>query len=61
MDLDNRYRFALAAALVILEFLADSPDAPKHEMLSTIVYSILNAMDRYEEEREGRRVEFSVN
>lgn len=61
MDLNYRYHCALAAALVILEFLDATPGAPQYERLSKLVFSILHAMDRYEEAKEGRRVEFSAN
>lgn len=58
---DQRYECALAAALVILEFLDDSPGAPKHELLAQTIFSILHAMDHYDHVRMGRIVAFSVN
>lgn len=61
MDPDYRYDCALSAGLVILERLTISPDLPKHELLGVIIFSILHAMDRYEEERSDRRAGFSAN
>jgi hypothetical protein len=61
MDHDHRYECALAAALVILEHFEKSPGGPKHERLAFTVFSILHAMDRYEEERKSLLGEFSLN
>ncbi|MHC5540893.1 hypothetical protein ACYOEI_21940 [Singulisphaera rosea] len=63
MDPDSRYEHALAAALVILDQFDRSPGEPKHQRLAQTLFSILHAMDRYEEEKErrDRRVGFSTN
>jgi hypothetical protein len=61
MDLNYRYHCALGAALVIIEFLDSTPGAPQYERLSKLVFSILHAMDRYEEAKEVPRVEVSAN
>ena len=62
MHPDHRYECALAAALVIIEFFDANPGEPKHERLAKTIFSILHAMDRYEEERSDRRgIEFSPN
>jgi hypothetical protein len=61
MNEDYRYECALAAALVILEFLDGTPGAPKHEALAKTIFSILHAMDRYDEAKGDRHVGFSVN
>jgi hypothetical protein len=62
VDHDHRYECSLAAALVIIDFFQSNPGIPKHELLATVIFAILHAMDRYEEERSDRRaVEFSAN
>jgi uncharacterized protein (UPF0147 family) len=61
MHQDQRYEYALSAALVILDEIDRMPDMPKHNRLSLAVFSILHAMDCYEAERSGRGVEFSAN
>jgi hypothetical protein len=61
MKQDLRYECALSAALVILELLEKSPNEPKHQRLAHTVFSILHAMDRYEEEKGALRAGFSVN
>ena len=61
MSPDVRYECALAAALVILEELDASPDEAKHRRLALTVFSILHAMDRYEEERSKPVGQFSLN
>jgi hypothetical protein len=61
MDHDFRYECALAAALVIMDFFDTAPGAPKHELLATAIFSILHAMDRYDEQRSERHVRFSTN
>ncbi len=48
---DLRYDHALAAALLCIETFDTSPGAAKHELLSTIVFVILEAMTRYEAEK----------
>lgn len=58
---DFRYECALAAALVILDFLESAPGVPKHELLAKTIFSILHAMDRCDEERGIRHVGFSAN
>ena len=45
-----RYDHALAAALLILETFDTSPGAPKHELLSLVVFIVLEAMKAYEAE-----------
>lgn len=62
MHHDHRYECCLAAALVIIDYFQTNPGAPKHEVLAAVVFSIIHAMDRYEEERSDRRGDgFSVN
>ncbi|WP_422927525.1 hypothetical protein [Singulisphaera sp. PoT] len=61
MNEDFRYDCVLAAALAIMDFLDASPHAPKHELLSTIIFSMLHAMDRYEAGKEAISVGFSAN
>lgn len=61
MDPDFRYDCALAAALVICEMFDRSPGDPKHQLLANTIFSILHAMDRYEEARRDRHAGFSVN
>jgi hypothetical protein len=61
MNEDYRYECALAAALVILDFLDGATGAPKHELLTKTTLSILHAMDRYNEAKGDRHVGFSVN
>jgi uncharacterized protein (UPF0147 family) len=60
---DSRYEAALATALAILHKLAARPDMPRHERLACVTYSILEAMNRVDEQRPGRRpcLEPSVN
>jgi hypothetical protein len=58
---DQRYEHALSAALVILGEIDKRPDMAKHNRLALVVFSILHAMERWEEERGERHVEFSVN
>jgi hypothetical protein len=60
MEQDKRYEFALSAALVILGEIDQKPDLEKHNRLALAVFSILHAMDRWEEERKPT-IEFSVN
>ena len=61
MDQDQRYECALSAALVILGEIDDMPGMAKHKRLALVVFSILHAMDRSEEERGGLHVGFSLN
>jgi hypothetical protein len=61
MEPDYRYDCALAAALVICELFDSSPGQPKHELLAKAIFSILHAMDRYEEEKRDGRGRFSLN
>jgi hypothetical protein len=61
METDLRYDCALAAALVICELFASSKDQPKHELLANTIFSILHAMERYEEMKGGMHERFSVN
>jgi uncharacterized protein (UPF0147 family) len=60
---DSRYEAALTTALAILDELTRKPRMPRHERLACVTYSILEAMDRVEEQRPGRRIgpEPSVN
>jgi hypothetical protein len=60
---DSRYEAALAAALAIIHKLTSKPGMPRHERLACVAYSILEAMDRVEEQRPARRAgpEPSVN
>jgi hypothetical protein len=58
---DQRYEHALSAALVILGEIDKRPDMAKHNRLALVVFSILHAMERWEEERGERHVGFSVN
>lgn len=56
-----RYDCALAAALLILELYDSSPGAPKHQLLSTTVFTVLEAMKRYESEKHSHVHGFSAN
>jgi hypothetical protein len=58
---DQRYEHALSAALVILEEMDKQPGMPKHNQLALVVFSILHAMDCWEEERSRSHVGFSIN
>jgi hypothetical protein len=58
---DQRYECALSAALVILGEIDAKPDMPRHNRLAIIVFSILHAMDCWEQERAEPHIEFSVN
>ena len=58
---DRRYEHALSAALVILNEIDKVPNMAKHNRLALAVFSILHAMDRLEEERKNKHVEFSLN
>jgi hypothetical protein len=48
LELDFRYDCALAAAQLICHLFARSPSEPPHALLAKTVYSILEAMERYE-------------
>jgi hypothetical protein len=61
MDQDRRYEHALSAALVILNEIDRQPDLAKHNRLALMVFSILHAMDCWEEERGEKPVGFSLN
>jgi hypothetical protein len=61
MKEDLRYDCALAAALVICELFDSSQGQPKHELLANTIFSILHAMERYEEAKAGQHGRFSVN
>jgi hypothetical protein len=58
---DNRYELALSAALVILRELDQNPDMAEHQRLALAVFSILHALDRWEEERKEPHAGFSLN
>jgi hypothetical protein len=59
--MDDKYDYALAAALVILEQIDERPDRPKHERLAMAIFSILHGMERYEEGRVRRTGFISIN
>ena len=61
MRQDQRYELALSAALVILDEIDKKPELTKHNRLALAVFSILHAMDRWEEEKRKSHVGFSVN
>jgi hypothetical protein len=61
MSQDQRYEHALSAALVILGEIDNKPDMAKHNRLALAVFSILHAMNQWEEEKEARRGGFSIN
>ena len=61
MHRDQRYEHALSAALVILNEIDRLPDMGKPTRLALAVFSILHAMNQWEEEKEERRVGFSAN
>lgn len=61
MSQDQRYEHALSAALVILDEIDKQPHLAKHNRLALAVFSILHAMNQWEEEKEERRVGFSLN
>jgi hypothetical protein len=58
---DRRYEHALSAALVILNEIDRTPDMEKRNRLALAVFSILHAMDSWEEERRESYAQFSVN
>jgi hypothetical protein len=58
---DERYKLALSAALVILGEIDSKPDMAKHNRLALVVFSILHALDRWEEERKEPHGGFSLN
>jgi hypothetical protein len=58
---DQRYEHALAAALVILGEMEKLPDMAKHTRLALVVFSILHAMDQWEQERSELHAGFSAN
>ena len=57
---DLRYDHALAAALLCLETIEESPGAAKPQLLGCLVFIILEAMGRYEEEA-AKPIEPSAN
>ena len=61
MKEDQRYEHALSAALVILGEFDKKPDMTKLNRLALVVFSILHAMDGWEEEKGEIHAEFSVN
>lgn len=61
MSTDRRYDIALAAALVILSEIDKQPEMAKPQCLSLMVFSILHAIDCWEEEKGEIIVESSVN
>ena len=63
MHRDQKYQHALSAALVILDEIDKMPDMAKHTRLSLAVFSILHAMNQWEEEqsREKPHAGFSLN
>jgi uncharacterized protein (UPF0147 family) len=61
MEQDQRYEYALSAALVILGEIDKCPDMPKHNLLALLIFSIISALESWEEERSALRVGFSAN
>lgn len=61
MHQDQRYDVALTAALVILSEMDRLPDMSKPTRLALVVFSILHAMNQWEEERGKPHAEFSIN
>lgn len=61
MTEDRRYEHALSAALVILNEFDKMPDMTQHDRLALAVFSILHAMDCWEEERREQHAQFSAN
>ena len=61
MHQDQRYEHALSAALVILSEMDRLPDMSKPTRLALVVFSILHAMDQWEEERGELHAGFSIN
>jgi hypothetical protein len=57
----ERYDYALAAALVVMDQLDEKPDQPKPERLAMIIFAMLHGMERYEEDRPKIRQELSAN
>ena len=53
MPEEFRYFAALETAMAIIRELTTRPDLPRHERLSIVTFSILQAMDRVEEQRPG--------
>ena len=63
MQRDQKYEHALSAALVILDEIDRMPGMGKHTRLALAVFSILHAMNQWEEEqeREKSHAGFSLN
>jgi hypothetical protein len=63
MHHDRRYEHALSAALVILDEIDKMPGMSKPTRLALAVFSILHAMNEWEEEqeREKSHAGFSLN
>jgi hypothetical protein len=61
MQQDQRYELALSAALVILGEFDKAPDMAKHKQLALVIFSILHAMDQWEQERSDMRGSYSAN
>jgi uncharacterized protein (UPF0147 family) len=61
MGRDQRYECALSAALIILNEIDKTPDMAKHNRLALVVFSIIHAMEAWEEERRESHVQFSSN
>lgn len=60
-DDDARYDAALAAGLLIVEMLQDSPDATEEKLLSFITYTVLEAIHAAEQYLGGFQAQPSVN
>lgn len=58
---DARYDSALAASLVIVEMLQDSPDATEEQLLSFITYTVLEAIHAAEQYLSGFQAQPSPN
>jgi hypothetical protein len=61
MHPDGQYEHALSAALVILNEFDRLPDMGRHTRLALVVFSILHAMNQWDDERRELHTGFSVN
>ena len=59
--MDQRYHYALASALAILDAIDARPDEPKHIRLALVVGFILQGMERHEADRFRMRERVSIN
>ena len=61
MEANSCYECAMKATLVICAIFDDVSGKPRHELLASTIFSILDAINRYEEEKGAWRDAISVN